>query len=201
MFMLGKTISYGVLWDFAVSEAVSEDQRWILSTMQKHGQELITLLWRILGNEQDVCDAYQDTFLQLAHYEGGQKPKHVKAYIFRTANNAAISMLRRRIADRRKVSTAIVTGKHAAEWRSGEYRPLAGSPAKELDSKYLQETLRGCIAQLPEHLRNVITLRDLAELSYTQIGGILGISAATARVYRCKALQILTVLMGKEEEK
>lgn len=199
--MFSKTVSYGLLWDFAVSEAVSEDQRWILSTMQKHGQELINLLWRILGNEQDVCDAYQDTFLQLAHYEGGQKPKHVKAYIFRTANNAAISMLRRRVAERKRMSTAIVTGKNAAEWRSGEYRPLAGSPAKELDSKYLQETLRGCIAQLPEHLRNVITLRDLAELSYAQIGGILGISAATARVYRCKALQILTMWMGKEEEK
>ncbi len=187
--MYGKTVSYGLLWDFAVSEAVSEDQRWILSTMQKHGQELINLLWRILGNEQDVCDAYQDTFLQLAHYEGGQKPKHVKAYIFRTANNAAISMLRRRVADRKRMSTAIVTGKNVT------------SPAKELDSKYLQEILRGCIAQLPEHLRNVIILRDLAELSYAQIGGILRISAATARVYRCKALQILTILMGKEEEK
>ncbi len=199
MFMFSKTVSYGLLWDFAVSEAVSEDQRWILSTMQKHGQELITLLWRILGNEQDVCDAYQDTFLQLAHYEGGQKPKHVKAYIFRTANNAAISMLRRRVADRKRMSKAIFTGKQAAEWRSGEYRPLAGSPAKELDSKYLQETLRGCIAQLPEHLRNVIILRDLAELSYAQIGRILRISAATARVYRCKALQILVIWMGKEE--
>ena len=187
MFMFGKTISYGVLWDFAVSETVSEDQRWILSTMQKHGQEIVTMLWRILGNEQDVCDAYQDTFLQLAHYEGGQKPEHVKAYIFRAANNVAISMLRRKIAQRKRTSTAVVTGKHVT------------SPAKELDSKYLQETLRCCIAQLPEHLRNVITLRDLAELSYAQIGRILGISAGTARVYRCKALQILVIWMGKEE--
>ena len=208
--MFGRTISYGLLRDFAAqqrwvmlkeAEAVSEDQRWILSTMLKHGQELIALLWRILGNEQDVCDAYQNTFLQLAHYEGGQKPEHVKAYIFRTANNVAISMLRRRIAERKKMSAAVVTGKHAAEWRSGEYRPLSGSPAKELDSKYLQESLRCYIAQLPEHLRNVITLRDLAELSYAQIGGILGISASTVRVYRCKALQILTMWMGKEEEK
>jgi len=187
MFMFGKTIRYGVLWDFAVSEAVSEDQRWILSTMQKHGQEIVTMLWRILGNEQDACDAYQDTFLQLAHYEGGQKPEHVKAYIFRAANNVAISMLRRRIAQRKRLSKAVVTGKHAT------------SPAKELDSKYLQETLRCCIAQLPEHLRNVITLRDLAELSYAQIGRILGISAGTARVYRCKALQILVIWMRKEE--
>jgi RNA polymerase sigma-70 factor (ECF subfamily) len=185
--MFGKTVSYGLLWDFVVSESVSEDQRWILSTMHKHGQELITLLWRILGNEQDVCDAYQDTFLQLAHYEGGQKPKYIKAYIFRTANNVAISMLRRRVADRKKISTADINGKHIT------------SPAKELDSKYLQESLRYYIAQLPAHLRNVITLRDLAELPYAQIGKILGISAATARVYRCKALQILTVWMSKEE--
>lgn len=185
--MFGKTISYGLLWDFSVSEAVSDDQRWILSTMQKHGQELITLLWRILGNEQDVCDAYQDTFLQLAHYEGGQKPEHVKAYIFRTANNVAISMLRRRLADQRKISSAVVNEKHVT------------SPVNELDSKYLQESLRYYITQLPEHLRNVIILRDLAELSYFKIGRILGISSGTARVYRCKALQALTVLMGKEE--
>ena len=185
--MFGKTVSYGLLWDFAVSESISEDQRWILSTMHKHGQELITLLWRILGNEQDVCDAYQNTFLQLAHYEGGQKPKYIKAYIFRTANNVAISMLRRRAADKRKISTAAINEKNVT------------SPAKELDSKYLQESLRYYIAQLPEHLRNVITLRDLAELPYAQIGRILGISAATARVYRCKALQILTVWMSKEE--
>jgi len=133
--MFGKTVSYGLLWDFAVSEAVSEDQQWILSTMHKHGQELITMLWRILGNEQDVCDAYQDTFLQLAHYEGGQRPEHVKAYIFRTANNVAISMLRRKVADKRRISTAIVTGKHVT------------SPAKELDSKYLQESLRSLVAK------------------------------------------------------
>ncbi len=185
--MLGKAISYGLLWDFSVVDSVDESQRWILSTMQKCGQELVGMLWRILGNEQDVCDAYQDTFLQLAHYKGGRKPEYVKAYVFRVANNVAISMLRRRIAERNRLSRPNTAGK------------AVGSPAKELDSKYLVERLRGCIAELPEHLRNVVTLRDLAELSYAQISRILGISAATARVYRCKALQILVIWMGKEE--
>ena len=184
--MFGKAISYRSVWDFAADESVVESQGWILSTMQNYGQELVTMLWRILGNEQDVCDAYQDTFLQLAHYEGGQKPKHLKAYVFRTANNIAISMLRRRIAERNKRSRPLKT-------------VSVSSPAREIDSKYLQETLRSYIAQLPEHLRNVITLRDLAELPYSQISGILGISAATARVYRCKAVQLLSVWMGKEE--
>jgi RNA polymerase sigma-70 factor (ECF subfamily) len=184
--MFGKAVSYGLLWDFAASEAVAESQRWILSAMQSHGQELVTMLWRILGNEQDVCDAYQDTFLQLAHYEGGRKPEYIKAYIFRVANNVAISMLRRRIAEKKRVSTAVVD------------RKIVSSPANELDSKCLQETLRCCIARLPEHLRNVITLREMAGLSYAQIGRVLDISAATARVYRCKAIQLLAVWMGKE---
>ena len=185
--MFGKAVSYVSLWDFAACEAVSESQRWVLSAMHDHGQELVSMLWRILGNEQDVCDAYQDTFLQLAHYEGGRKPKYIKAYIFRVANNVAISMLRRKISERKRMSTAIVTEEHVT------------SPAKELDSKYLQETLRYYISHLPEHLRDVITLRDLGELSYSQISRILGISVGTARVYRCKALQMLTVLMSKEE--
>ncbi len=185
--MLGKAASYGALWDFTLSESIAERQGWILSVIQKHGQELVTMLWRILGNEQDVCDAYQDTFLQLAHYDGGRKPEHVKAYIFRVANNVAISMLRRRISERNRLSRPFAT------------RETESSPAKELDSKYLLETLRRCIAQLPEHLRNVITLRDLGELSYAQISRILGISAATARVYRCKAIQLLAAWMNKEE--
>jgi RNA polymerase sigma factor (sigma-70 family) len=69
----------------------------------------------------------------------------------------------------------------------------------ELNTKFLQETLRSYIAQLPEYLRNVLTLRDLAELSYAEIGKILGITAGTARVYRCKAIQLLSVWMRKEE--
>jgi RNA polymerase sigma factor (sigma-70 family) len=97
-------------------------------------------------------------------------------------------MLRHKGVEKKRLSTAIVTRKGAI------------SPVNELDSKYLQETLRCHIAQLPEHLRNVIMLRDLAELSYAQVGRILDISAATARVYRCKAIQLLAVWMGKERE-
>ena len=185
--MFGKAVSYGTFWDFAVPDSVAESQRWVLSAMQKHGRELVTMLWRILGNEQDVCDAYQDTFLQLAHYKGGRKPAYVKAYVFRTANNVAISMLRRRIAEKKRLALP------KAE------KEMTHSPVNELDSKYLQETLRNYITQLPEHLRNVLTLRDLAEMSYARVGKILGISPGTARVYRCKAIQLLAVWMNKEE--
>lgn len=184
--MFDKSVSYGLIWDFVIPETLDESQRWILCAMQRYGQDLVTMLWRILDNEQDVCDAYQNTFLQIAHYEGRQKPEHIKAYIFRTAANVAASMLRIRIAERQRLAKASVTRK--------DNNPSAN----ELDMKDLQQILRYYLAQLPENLRNVVTLRDLAEMSYAQIGKILGISAATARVYRCKAIQLLAVWMNKE---
>lgn len=184
--MFGKAVSYELLWDAVRCKTADESQRWILSAMRRHGPELVTMLWRILGNEQDVCDAYQDTFLQLAHYEARQKPQHIKAYIFRTASNVAMSMLRHRVSEKKRWFNALI-----AKYRTS-------SPENEFDSRYLLDVLRYCIAQLPPHLRNVIMLRDIAELSYTQIGKILGITAATARVYRCKAIQLLAVWMNRE---
>jgi len=185
--MIGKADSCGLIWDFAVPGSLSSSQRWVLSAMQSWGPELVTMLWRILGNEQDVCDAYQNTFLKLAHFEGGRKPEHIKAYVFRSAANVAISMLRRRITERKNLSELSAAGNNIK------------SPISELDSRYLQESLRCNIARLPEHLRSVVTLHDLAELSYVQVGKMLGITAATARVYRCKAIQLLAVWMNRKE--
>ncbi len=185
--MFGKAVSHKHIWDFPVDAAVEQNQRWVLAAMQRHGQDLVTMLWRILGNEQDVCDAYQNTFLKLAHHHRQKKPKHIKAYLFRTAGNVAISMLRRRTAEKNRIAHAEIPNKNP------------DSPFNELDARYLQEELRDCIAKLPEHLRNVIALRDLAEMPYSQVGRMLGISTATARVYRCKAVQLLALWMGRKE--
>jgi RNA polymerase sigma factor (sigma-70 family) len=185
--MVNKAVSYDLLWDAAAFEAVDESQRWILAAMGKYGHELITMLWRILGNEQDVCDAYQTTFLRLAHHEDGLKPKWVKAYLFRTASNTAISMLRQRVTERKVLSSTLPAAEDAPDVQV------------DVNVKHLTENLRHHVAQLPEHLRNVIMLRDFGELSYSEVARIMGISVGTARVYRCKAVQLLATWMNKED--
>ena len=174
-------------WDSVVASSVDASQRWVLTAMQTHGQALVTMLWRILGNEQDVCDAYQQTFLNMAHLHDSRKPNNVHAYLFRSASNAAISMLRRRQI--RQNSIQLIGAKASAE-HSIDY-------AYDLDTKLLQEKLRSAISRLPEYLRQVIVLRELAEMPYARVGKILGISAATARVYRSKAITLLASLMAK----
>ncbi|MGA2916721.1 MAG: RNA polymerase sigma factor [Sedimentisphaerales bacterium] len=184
--MISKAESYRLLWDFALPESLVASQKWVLGTMQSCGPELITMLWRILGNEQDVCDAYQDTFLRLAHCENGIKPRNIKAYLFRSASNTAISILRRRLIERKNLPEIAAVQK-------------TETTADDLDSNNLQQQLRCNIARLPEYLRQVITLHDLAEFSYAQAAKILGITETSARVYRHKAIQLLAVWMNKEE--
>lgn len=164
--------------------------------MQAHGPSLVTMLWRILGNESDVCDAYQDTFVQLAALEqregrGVKRPQHVKAYVFRTASNVAMSMLRRsRIhaqACRKLASGGEASMDHAA------------AQENDLDARRLQDDLRRNIARLPERLQSVVVLKDLAELPYSQVAATLGISVATTRVYRCRAIRLLGYWMARME--
>ena len=177
-----------LVWDFPIPQSLAGSGQWVLGAMKNHGPQLVTMLWRILGNEEDVCDAYQTTFLNLAHFDGG-KPENVKSYLFRTASNAAISMLRRRMIERKHLAAFSI--ENAERHSFGD-----------LDSGIMISRLRECIAKLPDNLREIVILRDIAELSYEQTAEVMQIGVDTARVYRCKAVKLLAEWMkGKEELK
>ncbi|MBE0534958.1 MAG: RNA polymerase sigma factor [Phycisphaerae bacterium] len=179
-------------FDLAYAQAVDESQQWVLTAMQKHGASLVMMLWRILGNEHDVCDAYQQTFLNLANYQqqDRRKPTNVQAFLYRTAANAAISMVRRKRRTEQSIETLTQT-------LPTEHTVDAGH---DLDMQALQSRLRSAVAKLPDYLREVVVLHELAELSYGEVSDILGIPAATARVYRCKAITLLAAIMAGESK-
>lgn len=174
------------VFDLTQVEA-ARNQRWILTAMHQHGVPLVAMLWRILGNEQDVCDAYQETFLRLAHLENHAKPDNVRAYLFKTASNTAVTILRREQL------------KKQYQHRLREkYTPRCDDPGGYLDAMDLQQRLRDAIAKLPDYLGDVVILRDLAEMPYKQVANILGITTSAARVYRHKALKLLAVWMSEK---
>ena len=188
--MASRTAIQELLWSGAIGSCADVGQQWVLRAMRKHGPGLVTMLWRILGNEQDVCDAYQQTFLKLAHVDRGRKPRNAVGYLYRTAANEAVTMLRRATLQRRARDELVAT------------RPVSVTVqyGADLDSRQLQRDLRRAISLLPDHLRNVILLRDLAELPYADVAKMLGITAATARVYRCKAVAWLSRIMRENSD-
>lgn len=188
--MAAKTAILTQLWQGALAGSVPASQKWVLTAMQRYGSGLVTMLWRILGDEHDVCDAYQDTFLHLANaFADRRKPAHIRAYLYRTASNNAITMLRRRQLSRKYQQTI---AQSTDESITVDY-------ARQLDTEALQKRLRNAISKLPDYLADVVVLRDLAEMPYEQVASILNISKTAARVYRHKAIQMLAVLLNKEK--
>lgn len=160
---------------------------WITRLMEREGPAVLRLLWRLLRRESDVMDAYQDCFCKLAARGSSGDVRHARAYLFRTAANIAIEMIR-------------VRRRHAAHWPALASARLSSGTAPDAgdDTEPTHERLRAAIAQLPAHLRNVVILRDLSRLSYEQVGRTLGIEPTTARVYRRHAIVRLADLLRTE---
>ena len=159
---------------------------WVEQLIKTEGPGILRMLWRLLGREQDVLDAYQDCFCKLTSLQDHRDLVNVRAYAYRTATNIAIELIRLRT--RQAVHREAVATRQAGT----EAERDAG---KENEIEVGQ--LRDAIGGLPKHLRNVLVLRDLTRMSYKEVGKTLGIEPATARVYRRHAIVKLTELLGE----
>ena len=180
----------GLASECAVSggQAVSDSrQAWLGRLIEAEGAGITRLLWRLLRCEADVLDAYQDCFCKLAARGAYRDLSSARAYLYRMATNIAIEMIRSR---RRRHGHL---PKIAAEYQA---KADHSEPAVRVDSGRLQDAL----AELPTHLRNVVVLRDLSQLSYDEVGKTLGIKPTTARVYRRYAVVRLAELLAQEEQ-
>ena len=152
----------------------------------------IRMLWRLLGREHDVMDAYQDCFCKLAAPGRRRNVAQAKAYAYRTAANIAIEMIR-------------VRRRRAAHWPAITAQRGTQPPDEEADNSREDASsdstalLQEAIARLPEHLRNVVVLRDISQLPYDEIGRTLGIEPTTARVYRRHAIIKLAEILGGDK--
>ena len=176
----------------AAPQVVSKDEQdRVARLMDREGPGIVRMLWRLLGREADVMDAYQDCFCKLITRRSAKKLRNEKAYAFRTAANVAIEILRSR--KRRQDHWPRIVADRAKDDITSD--PAENEPAQERFA-----VLRETIAALPAHLRNVIVLRDLNRLSYEDVGKTLGIDPATARVYRRHAVVRLSEMLSKGSE-
>lgn len=162
---------------------------WIVRTMNAEGPAILRMLWRILRCEADVMDAYQDCFCKLARADAS-KLVSARAYVYRTATNIAIEMLRHRTRRRNHLPTIAEN----AQTRQGEQSP----GMDRTNSSDESDSLGRALARLPAHLRNVVIARDFCRHPYKEVAKLLGIDAATARVYRRHAVVKLSELMKEE---
>lgn len=121
----------------------------------------------ILKNIKDsdrASDVVQDSFEKLWMHVAEIDYKAARSWLFTTAYNQMIDMLRRE-------SKMVLTGEHNDRdlYYEGSYTDLS-------------EILSEALSRLPEQQRSVIMLRDYEGYSYKEIADITGMSEALVKI-------------------
>jgi RNA polymerase sigma factor (sigma-70 family) len=135
--------------------------------VRRHEARLLMVSRSVLRSDADAQDAVQNALLKAFRaLQDGQLRGSPRPWLARIAQNEARSLARVR----------------------REFAPLdpealgaAGDPFEAIVMKERLTTLVADVAALPERLREPLLLRADGGLSYAEIGGRIGMSAATAR--------------------
>lgn len=124
---------------------------------------LVRYAFRLTGELATARDVVQDVFLQLVSHGAPPGDERTKAWLFCVCRNRAIDLLRRRARE---------SGRSGAAW-DAPYQDTGLEACEQLDLR-----LVGAVAQLPALQQEVVWLRFVDELSYAQIGNVIGKTAS-----------------------
>lgn len=146
-----------------------------------------------LTSDTDAPDVLQETFLQLyRHLPSFRGESQFGTWLYRIATNAAL--MHRRASARRPAEPLDAFlprfdagGRHAG---TPAELQLASRADELLDRQVLAEKARAVIGRLPDLYRDAFVLRDLEELSTTEVAAALGVEPATVRqrVHRARLM-------------
>lgn len=146
-----------------------------------------------LTSDTDAPDVLQETFLQVyRHLPSFRGESQFGTWLYRIASNAALMHRRARM---RRATSSLETflprfdnqGMHAA---TPAELQVAARADELLDRQLLAKKAREAIARLPDLYREAFVLRDLEEMSTTDVARMLGVEPATVRqrVHRARLM-------------
>jgi RNA polymerase sigma-70 factor (ECF subfamily) len=159
----------------------------------RYQDRVYRLLWRLTGNEADALDVLQDTFLQafrhLASFRGDAR---FGTWLYRIASNSALMHLRARS---RRPSESLEeflprfdsAGVHR---QTPDELKVVVHVEEMLDRDLLTARVQEAVGRLPEVYRVAFVLRDLEEMSTSDVAEVLDVEPATVRqrVHRARLM-------------
>ena len=163
--------------------------------VKKHSPAVWQIAYRLLGNEADAADCFQETFVCALEVSRCQRVRNFSALLARLATARAIDRLRQRFRQSQVCTdTMDVT----------ELPSTNPGPAQQLHEQELADKLRKALALLPQQEAEVFCLRYFNNMSYLQIAKELGIKSNTAGVLlhraRAKLGELLEKVIIKDEK-
>ena len=134
---------------------------------------------RLLLNEPDVSDCFQETFVSALEISRREKVANWGGLLQRIATLRALDQLRRRMRERSFHKTTL---SQEVVWQGAD-------PVQEAEAIELSDRLRVALARLPAAQSQAFCLRHLSGLDYSDIAREMGlsVSAAGGLIHRARA--------------
>jgi RNA polymerase sigma-70 factor (ECF subfamily) len=172
----------------AVLRALRGDGPAFKEVVMLYGRRLYAVAYGVLQDAAEAEDVVQETFLK-AHScrRTIRDPERFPAWLFRTARNRALNVLRKR--------------RPYADPQAGRPLPEIADDRAPCPSANLRETERNGAVQrllstLPENHRMAITLRFMEGMDYHEIEEAMGINPGTVRGILARAMKTLRKGVG-----
>lgn len=155
---------------------------------ERHYGAILYYALHILERRSDAEDVVQEVFYKLwQHRTDFNSAEHIKSFLYKSTRFACINQLRS--GQSRELQAEVLL-----------QRALNDSFA---DSRLVEEELfRAVIAEisgLPEKYGTILSLRYLHDLDYHEIAKKLGISEATVRKQKQRAMELLRTVVLKKK--
>lgn len=157
---------------------------------EEHASAVWQTALRLLHNQADAADCFQETFLAAFELAQRQHVHNIRGLLLRLATTRSIDRLRQRNRRSRQESD----GDDWQHLASAEPGPDAEAQTQELAGR-----LRQAIGQLPPQEAKVFCLRYFNDLSYQEIARELGIKTGAAGVLLHRAKSKLRQLLEPVE--
>jgi RNA polymerase sigma-70 factor, ECF subfamily len=170
-----------------VERAQKGDKQAFEQLVSKYQRKLARLLARFIRDPAEVEDVAQEAFIKayraLPSFRGDSA---FYTWLYRIGINTAKNYL---VAMGRRAPTATEFDSEEAEgFEDGDQLRDINTPESVLMSNEIARTVNDTMEQLPEELRNAITLREIEGLSYEDIATIMNcpIGTVRSRIFRAR---------------
>jgi len=134
--------------------------------LNEHGRAVWNTAYRLLGNDADAADCFQETFADALTFSRQRQVKNFRALLLRFAACRALDVLRQR----NKKTTPI-----SFEQIPDFDVPSSDCPACDAENKELGETLIKAFAKLDKDEAEIFYLRHIENLSASEIAQTFGL--------------------------
>jgi RNA polymerase sigma factor (sigma-70 family) len=169
------------------SDANQDKARRFRDAALPHLDDVYTLARYLLHNTADADDAVQECYLRALRYFDTFRGTEIKPWLFAILRNVCRGEFARR-------SHATLTMDDIPLWQEEQ-----ASPETEMLHQRDTEAIRRLVAELPDPFREAIVVREVNELSYSEIADVVGVPIGTVMSRLARARSMLRKAWIAEE--